>query len=59
MPILEVGSEQPNSRSLYILENEVRIEMEAFCQDSSAISLSIKFEVLAGSFFPLRLHCRS
>lgn len=32
------------------------MEMEAFCWDSSSISVFTKFEVLAGILFPLKPH---
>lgn len=59
MPILEVDSGQPSpvTQTLHILQDGVRIEMEAFCWDSSDVSVPIKFEVLARILFPLKFHC--
>lgn len=60
MPLLEVGSGQPSpvTHDLYIMEDGVRVEMEAFYWDASAnrMVLCAKFEVLAGILFPLKFH---
>lgn len=49
MLILEVSSRQPSpvTHGLYILEEGVRMETEALSWDSSAVSVTIKLEVLA------------
>lgn len=58
MPILEAVSRWPSpvTHILYIMEDRVRTETEAFCWHSSAISVPLKSEVLVRILFPLKFH---